>query len=162
MKQSVKPPKKGYPSPLSLFVIIAVSIFAVETVIMILLHLPEHMSVYVETLLDASLLTILMFPALYFFLLRPMILHVNERKLAEEKLEKLFLDCRDALTNVKVLSGLLPICARCKKIRDDKGYWSQIESYIKEHSEAEFSHSLCPECEKTLYPEYHKEDDTGK
>ncbi len=54
---------------------------------------------------------------------------------------------------IKVLKGLLPICASCKKIRDDEGYWIQIESYIKEHSEVEFSHSLCPECVQKLYPE---------
>jgi len=53
---------------------------------------------------------------------------------------------------LKVLRGILPICASCKKIRDDKGYWAQIESYIREHSEAEFSHSLCPDCAKKLYP----------
>ena len=55
---------------------------------------------------------------------------------------------------IKILSGFLPICASCKKIRDDKGYWNQIESYIKKHSEAEFSHSICPECAKNLYPEF--------
>jgi ligand-binding sensor domain-containing protein len=59
-----------------------------------------------------------------------------------------------ALAEVKVLSGLLPVCASCKKIRDDKGYWSQIEVYISEHSEADFSHGICPDCMKKLYPEY--------
>jgi hypothetical protein len=54
-------------------------------------------------------------------------------------------------TEVKTLSGLLPICASCKKIRDDQGYWNQIESYIKAHSEADFSHCICPECIKKLY-----------
>ena len=53
-----------------------------------------------------------------------------------------------ALAKVKTLSGMLPICAACKKIRDDKGYWMQIESYIRHHSEAEFSHGVCPECAK--------------
>jgi hypothetical protein len=61
-------------------------------------------------------------------------------------------DLRQALANVKKLSGFLPICASCKKIRDDKGYWNQIESYIRDHSEAEFSHSICPDCTSTLYP----------
>lgn len=65
----------------------------------------------------------------------------------------------EALEKVKTLSGLLPICAECKNIRDDKGYWNQIESYIREHSEAEFSHSICPSCFKKLYPEYYKEDE---
>lgn len=58
-----------------------------------------------------------------------------------------------ALDEVKILSGYLPICASCKQIRDDKGYWTQIESYIRENSEAEFSHGICPECAKKLYPE---------
>jgi len=60
---------------------------------------------------------------------------------------------QDALANVKTLSGLLPICASCKKIRDDQGYWSQIEVFVREHSDAEFSHSLCPDCIHRLYPE---------
>jgi len=55
---------------------------------------------------------------------------------------------------VHTLSGLLPICAACKKIRDDKGYWNQMEMYVREHSQAEFSHSICPDCMKTLYPDY--------
>ncbi len=59
-----------------------------------------------------------------------------------------------ALLKVKILSGFLPICAACKKIRDTKGYWNQVESYIRDHSEAEFSHGLCPECAKKLYPDY--------
>ena len=60
---------------------------------------------------------------------------------------------KKALSEVKTLSGLLPICANCKKIRDDKGYWNQIEEYIDRHSDASFSHSVCPECMKRLYPE---------
>ncbi len=58
-----------------------------------------------------------------------------------------------AIEEVKTLSGFLPICASCKKIRDDKGYWNQIEAYISEHSEAEFSHGICPECIEKLYPD---------
>jgi DNA-binding response OmpR family regulator len=58
-----------------------------------------------------------------------------------------------ALATVKTLTGLLPICSGCKKIRDDKGYWSQVESYVQKHSEATFTHSLCPDCVKKYYPE---------
>tara|TARA_Y100000031_G_scaffold24862_1_gene26690 strand:+ start:282 stop:671 length:390 start_codon:yes stop_codon:yes gene_type:complete len=58
----------------------------------------------------------------------------------------------DAINEVKALSGLLPICASCKKIRDDKGYWKKIEEYIQNHSEAKFSHGICPECMNKLYP----------
>jgi hypothetical protein len=61
---------------------------------------------------------------------------------------------KDALSKVKLLSGFLPICSSCKKIRDDKGYWSQIESYIRDHSEAEFSHGICPDCAKKVYSAY--------
>lgn len=60
---------------------------------------------------------------------------------------------REALANVKMLRGLLPICSVCKKVRDDQGYWNQIESYIASHSEAMFTHGICPECTKSLYPE---------
>jgi sigma-B regulation protein RsbU (phosphoserine phosphatase) len=70
--------------------------------------------------------------------------------------EKLAEELRKALSQVKVLSGLLPICASCKKIRNDKGYWEQMEMYIRDHSEAEFSHSICPECAEKLYPEFYK------
>jgi hypothetical protein len=59
-----------------------------------------------------------------------------------------------ALGEVKKLSGLLPICASCKKVRDDGGYWQQIEAYVRDHSEADFSHGICPECYQRLYPEY--------
>jgi PAS domain S-box-containing protein len=76
-----------------------------------------------------------------------------ERKRALEDREQLILKLQKALTEVKQLSGLLPICASCKKIRDDKGYWNQIESYIRDRSEAEFSHGICPECMKKLYPD---------
>jgi len=57
----------------------------------------------------------------------------------------------EALANVRTLSGLLPICASCKKIRDDGGYWSQIEEYVRDHSNADFSHSICPDCARRLY-----------
>jgi hypothetical protein len=66
-------------------------------------------------------------------------------------LNKTVAELEEALANVNQLSGLLPICASCKKIRDDKGYWTQIEAYIRDHSEAEFSHSICPDCVKKLY-----------
>jgi len=62
-------------------------------------------------------------------------------------------DLQTALSEVKTLRGFLPICSYCKKIRDDKGYWNQIESYIQEHSDAEFSHSVCQECAKKYYPD---------
>jgi len=76
-----------------------------------------------------------------------------ELQAGNEARERLILELQDALDQVKTLSGLLPICSSCKKIRDDEGYWNQIEVYIQDHSEAVFSHGLCPECAKKLYPE---------
>ena len=64
-------------------------------------------------------------------------------------------ELREALAQVKTLTGLLPICANCKKIRDDNGYWSSVEKYISSHSEAEFTHGICPECLEKLYPSYY-------
>ncbi|WP_320040399.1 response regulator [uncultured Desulfobacter sp.] len=68
------------------------------------------------------------------------------------KLHKTMDELKEALSQVKKLSGLLPICMHCKKIRDDKGYWNQIEAYIDNHSEAQFSHSICNECAEKHYP----------
>ncbi len=81
--------------------------------------------------------------------------HISNRKMflswrAEKDLREKY---EEALGKIKTLSGLLPICASCKKIRDDKGYWNHIEQYIREHSEAEFTHGLCPDCIKKLYPQ---------
>ena len=84
---------------------------------------------------------------------------IAERKLAEVERERLIQELQDALTKVKTLSGLIPICSSCKKIRDDKGYWNQVEAYITEHSNAEFSHGFCPDCIKKLYPDYAQNDE---
>ncbi|MGM0646444.1 MAG: c-type heme family protein [Thermodesulfobacteriota bacterium] len=83
---------------------------------------------------------------------------VETRKQAELALWQEKCELEQALQEIDVLSGLLPICANCKKIRDDKGYWNQIESYIRQYSRAEFSHSICPECAAALYPAYYRGD----
>ena len=79
---------------------------------------------------------------------------VTERKRAEEERERLVTELQAALAKVKLLSGFFPICAACKKIRNDEGYWEQVETYIRHHSEAEFSHGICPDCLRKLYPAY--------
>ena len=71
----------------------------------------------------------------------------------EVEREKLIRELQEAVAKVKTLSGFLPICMSCKKIRNDKGYWEQVEVYIRDHSEAEFSHGICPDCMKKLYPD---------
>ncbi len=83
-------------------------------------------------------------------------LDISERKRAAEERERLIHDLQQALNEVKTLSGLLPICSSCKKIRDDKGYWKSLEMYISEHSDAEFSHGICPECAQKIYPDLYK------
>ena len=102
--------------------------------------------------------------------------YARQSKIKMEELEELVQDrtielratvseLEDAITKIKTLKGLVPICASCKKIRDDQGFWNQVEVYVSKHSEAEFSHSICPPCAEKLYPELYKkiieEDDNG-
>lgn len=86
---------------------------------------------------------------------------ISERKRREREREKLIADLQKALAEIKTLHGIVPICASCKKIRDDKGAWHQLEAYITEHTDAQFSHGICKECAKRLYPEYYKEDESN-
>jgi hypothetical protein len=90
-------------------------------------------------------------------------LHQTQRILEDkmEDLERTNRDVRAALSKVKTLSGLLPICSSCKNIRNDQGYWDRIESYIQRHSDAEFSHGICPQCARKLYPDLMLESDDG-
>jgi len=87
---------------------------------------------------------------------------ITRRKRIEEERRKLIYDLQDALTKIKRLQGLLPICASCKKIRDDKGYWNELEAYISDHSEAEITHGFCPDCLKNLYGVVLEEDTDSK
>jgi CheY-like chemotaxis protein len=105
----------------------------------------------------------------YGYLLKPVVtaemlvavqVAVHKHRLDSEK-DRLNRELRQALDEVKTLRGLIPICAACKKTRDDKGYWSQIETYISKHTDAKFSHGVCPDCMKKLYPWY-KGDDEGE
>ncbi|MDA8101286.1 MAG: PAS domain S-box protein [Nitrospiraceae bacterium] len=84
---------------------------------------------------------------------------ITERKLAEREREKLIAELQKALAEIKTLHGVLPICASCKKIRDDQGAWHQLEVYIRDHTDAEFSHGLCMDCAKKLYPQVIKENE---
>jgi len=86
-------------------------------------------------------------------LLASIVHDVSERKAAEREREKLIDDLRTALSEVKTLRGLIPICASCSKVRDDEGYWNRIEVYIRDHSDAQLTHGLCPECVDRLYPD---------
>jgi CheY-like chemotaxis protein len=77
---------------------------------------------------------------------------MDSRKAREQELKKRTQELEQALKEVKVLRGFIPICASCKKIRNDRGYWQLVEAYIREHSEAEFSHGICPDCIKKFFP----------
>lgn len=81
-------------------------------------------------------------------------------KRSEESLRREKERLEQALAQIKTLKGLLPICCHCKKIRDDEGYWNQIDSYIQKHSNAAFSHSICPDCARELYPDFISTDET--
>ncbi|MDF1590367.1 MAG: MASE3 domain-containing protein [Desulfobacterales bacterium] len=84
---------------------------------------------------------------------KPYSLMFRKLKKSEAELRRQRNDLQKALNEIKTLKGILPICASCKKIRDDRGFWKVVEAYIQEHSDAEFSHSICPDCAKKLYPE---------
>jgi PAS domain S-box-containing protein len=79
---------------------------------------------------------------------------VTERLKAEREKEELIIKLENALKEIRSLKGIIPLCSCCKKIRDDKGYWTQLEEYLLEHSDAEVSHGLCPDCMKRLYPDF--------
>jgi PAS domain S-box-containing protein len=78
-------------------------------------------------------------------------------KQAEAEKDALISKLEEALSEIKELRGFIPICANCKKIRDDDGFWSQVEEYIQDRTDAKFSHSICPDCAKKLYPDFYKE-----
>jgi len=79
---------------------------------------------------------------------------IAERKRSQRERETLIQELQEAFARIKVLSGFIPICASCKKIRDDQGYWNQLEAYLQSHTEAQFSHGICPDCATALYPDY--------
>ena len=81
-----------------------------------------------------------------------MVENISRRKLAEQERERLVRDLQQALDNAKTLHGLLPMCAWCKKVRNDKGYWQKVETYVQEHSDASFTHGICPECLSKVDP----------
>jgi len=75
---------------------------------------------------------------------------INQREQIQAEQARLIRELEEAIANVKTLGGLLPICGWCKKIRDDRGYWKQVEAYLQEHTDATFTHGICPECEHKL------------
>jgi hypothetical protein len=132
----------------------AAAIFISELLVMILLPYLPPLGCYRLAFIDSVLLSIIAFPTLYFLVFRPMRLHIDQRRQAEAEKDALITELRKALVEVRTLQGIIPICTSCKNIRDDDGYWHQVEAYVSSHSNALFSHSICPQCTKRLYPEY--------
>ncbi|MBT3232782.1 MAG: ABC transporter substrate-binding protein [Calditrichaeota bacterium] len=91
-------------------------------------------------------------------LIEGLITDITEQKKVEKEREQLILDLQNASSEIKMLRGILPICSYCKKIRDDTGYWNQIEQYISDHSDADFTHGICPNCIKEHFPGYAPND----
>ena len=143
---------------------------------------PEYLSIMKGSLISRFFISIFAFPFLYGYLHfqsskkgilienRPVLAilkqvaeirveltqaqeEIKRRVAAEKERDLVICELQTALSEVKTLRGLIPICSNCKSIRDDKGYWNKIESYIKAHSEAEFTHGICPDCAQRLYPD---------
>lgn len=151
-KEEVFETPKLFFRPFYLFLIVIFSIFVVEGVlILIFLHSLLALSLHIEFLLSGFMLIIVILPVLYWFFFRPLKVHIQERRRIEAEQKKIIYALNETLEKVKILSGLLPICASCKKIRDNKGNWINLEKYISERTEAEFTHSICPDCEEKIY-----------
>ena len=145
------PAPRLFRSPARLFAVTALSIFVAEAAVMFVLSAIPQLPLPVEALLDAVMLTLTVLPVLYFFFYRPLSTHMAERVRMEEGREKLIGELKTALERIKVLSGLLPVCASCKRIKDDAGGWVSMEKYISERSDAQFTHSICDVCAERLY-----------
>lgn len=138
-------------SPAGLFAITVLSIFAAEALVMVVISaLPKDITLLAEAFIDAVLLTLVIVPVLYFSFYRPLRTHMVEREAMERGREELIGELQTALEKIKVLSGLLPVCASCKRIRDGIA-WVSMEKYISERSEAQFTHSICEVCAERLY-----------
>ena len=104
--------------------------------------------VFIQCLLPIGLTLFIVVLTLFVVLLNRSRQNIENQYAAKLKLVQ---ELQEAMHHVKLLQGILPICARCKKIRDNTGYWNQVEAYIRAHSMADFTHGLCPDCEEELY-----------
>ena len=126
------------------------TIFVSEVIIMFIIKYFPSLTPLQETLLDALLLSIMVFPSLYFFVFKVLNKYIDQQKRSEKYKDTLIAELHLALNEIKTLRGIIPICASCKKIRDDNGFWQQVEVYVCNHSEAMFSHGCCPECAERI------------
>ena len=150
-------------SPFKVFWVIIISVLIAETFLMSVFHVAdiEFMSATTHNyliVLDGVLLCLILTPLLLKFVYKPMRDHVKELEDAKLELKGTIQELAVPLAEVKQLRGIIPICTSCKNIRDDKGLWQKVEAYIEDHSEADFSHSMCPACAKSYYEELEKYD----
>jgi len=134
---------------------LAIAVYALSARYDILERIVEFSRKHEEWQLDEILIVfIYLVVALTFFGLQQLRkIRISENKLTQKNKELI-----NAISEIKRLRGIIPICASCKKIRDDSGFWHQVEVYVRDHSEAIFSHGVCPDCEKKLYPDFFNKD----
>jgi len=153
--------KSNFQSPLRLTAaLVVLTAIVAESIGMLIVHqtrTPHSVLVY----LDSFLMVVFLLPAIYLLVYRPMATFISEIVELNSRNERDLGELQTAMQEIKVLKGILPICMRCKKIRDDQGYWKQLEQYISDHSDARFSHGICQECASTLYPEYFSDSPKG-
>jgi len=134
------------PSPLRLLVFTVLAIFSGEAFVMLLfVYLPVDVGP-TAALLDAVVLSLFIGPILMVFLYLPMRESLERQRRVAAELRRTVGELSAAAAQIRTLKGIVPICSYCKKIRDDEGFWKQVEVYVRDHSEAEFSHGICPEC----------------
>ncbi len=154
-------------SALKVFWIIIISVLIAETLIMSMPQFIDMASMTIAThnyliLLDGVLLCFILTPLLLKFVYLPMRDNIKELEETRQELKGTIQELAVALTEVKQLRGIIPICASCKKIRNDGGLWQQVEAYIEEHSDADFSHSMCPDCAAHVYEKLEQFDKKKK
>ena len=154
-------------SALKVFWIIIISVLIAETFIMSMPQFIDMASMTTAThnyliLLDGVLLCFILTPLLLKFVYLPMRDNIKELEETRQELKGTIQELAVALTEVKQLRGIIPICASCKKIRNDGGLWQQVEAYIEEHSDADFSHSICPDCAALVYEKLEQLDKKEK
>ncbi len=151
-KEKIKPPKQGI--EMMIIAVLSILVYLFSSQVDILEKIVSFSRSHEKYELD-ELITVAIFLsiALIIFIGRRM----REFRTASLLLQKKNTKLEEAIAEIKQLKGILPICASCKMIRDDEGYWHQVEVYVKEHSEAEFSHGLCPDCAQKLYPDHYND-----
>lgn len=132
--------------PRYLLLLTTATIFVAEFLVMLVLYYLPELGMFSNAIIDSVILSLIVFPSLYFFLLKPMQLHIRQRMEAEAEKDRLIVELQKALDEVKTLRGIVPMCAWCKSVRDDNGYWQQVEDYMSSQTGAEFTHGICPKC----------------